>query len=157
MPAYSLAPKDYTCPFCLIAQTGSDGNETREDTIVFKDKLVTAFMSSHWFPGVEGPVLVVPNTHYENVFDTPDDVLTHIALVAKKIAEAIMETYGCGGVSFRQHNLAGNQSVWHYHYHVIPRNEGDNLYQNHDKKYFVDYKKRLSYAVKLKKYLSKTL
>ncbi|MDN3240096.1 HIT family protein [Glycomyces tritici] len=39
------------------------------------------------------------------------------------------ETYGCDGVSTRQHNEpAGNQDVWHLHVHVFPRYEGDRLY-----------------------------
>lgn len=36
--------------------------------------------------------------------------------------------YGCDGVSTRQHNEpAGDQDVWHYHLHVVPRWHGDAL------------------------------
>lgn len=42
---------------------------------------------------------------------------------------AMKNTYGCNGVSPRQHNEpAGNQDVLHYHLHVYPRYENDNLY-----------------------------
>ena len=39
------------------------------------------------------------------------------------------DAYGCDGVSTAQHNEPdGNQDVWHYHTHVFPRYQGDNLY-----------------------------
>jgi histidine triad (HIT) family protein len=37
--------------------------------------------------------------------------------------------FGCDGISTRQHNEPGAmQEVWHYHLHVFPRWEGDDLY-----------------------------
>jgi diadenosine tetraphosphate (Ap4A) HIT family hydrolase len=37
---------------------------------------------------------------------------------------------GADGTSTRQHNEpAGNQDVWHYHEHVFPRYDGDELYR----------------------------
>lgn len=47
----------------------------------------------------------------------------------RKIAIALKEVYKCDGVSSRQHNEpCGNQDVWHYHLHVLPRYKDDNLY-----------------------------
>jgi histidine triad (HIT) family protein len=40
-----------------------------------------------------------------------------------------METYRCEGISTRQHNgPAGNQDAFHYHLHVFPRNDRNDLY-----------------------------
>jgi len=39
------------------------------------------------------------------------------------------QAWKCDGVSTRQHNEpAGNQDVWHYHMHVFPRWDNDDLY-----------------------------
>ena len=49
--------------------------------------------------------------------------------VVREMAIAIRHTYDCGGVSTRQHNEpAGYQDAWHYHVHVFPRYDGDELY-----------------------------
>jgi len=55
----------------------------------------------------------------------------------------------------RQHNEPdGGQDVWHFHVHVFPRYKDDKLYQNHDKKRYVDKKDRQQYVNKLKEFLS---
>jgi histidine triad (HIT) family protein len=37
--------------------------------------------------------------------------------------------FECDGISTRQHNEPGGmQEVWHFHLHVFPRWEGDDLY-----------------------------
>lgn len=150
---YSRAPVDYICPFCSLVERGEDEFGDRKDDIVFSDEFLTAFVSSHWWPNVNGAVLVIPNKHYENIFDISDEYYVKVQLFAKHLAPIMMKAYSCKGISTRQHNIAGNQSVWHYHLQVLPRYDDDRLYQNHDKKYFVEQKLRKEYADKIKKYL----
>ncbi len=51
--------------------------------------------------------------------------------MAKHVAIALKAVHHCDGVSTRQHNEpAGNQEVWHYHLHVFPRFDGDQLYSS---------------------------
>ena len=76
--------------------------------------------------------LIIPNQHFENIYDLPASLAGEIHRVARDIALALKATYACDGVSTRQHNeLAGNQHVWHYHLHVFPRYGNDNLYFTH--------------------------
>ena len=66
---------------------------------------------------------------------------------------AMKETYGCDGTSLRQHNEpAGNQVIFHFHLHVFPRWEGDNLYANHENNRSVSVDERAPYAEKLRAY-----
>ena len=52
-------------------------------------------------------------------------------LTAKKIASAIQETLGPDGINLVQCNGPGAaQSVLHFHMHVLPRREGDELKLN---------------------------
>lgn len=125
---YNHAPDDYDCPFCRLA-TGLDTDRSGQDDVVFRDGDVTAFISLHWRPNNPGHALVVPNGHFENVYDLPPELGTPMQRVVRNVALAMKQAYGCDGVSTVQHNEPhGNQDVWHYHVHVFPRYENDNLY-----------------------------
>lgn len=124
----SHAPIDYDCPFCRIATGGRSRNTTKDD-VVFRDDLVTAFLASKNWPNNRGHVLVIPNEHFENVYDLPPELGTPLQAAIKRIAMAMKVAYGCHGISTRQHNEPdGNQDVWHYHIHVYPRYKRDMLY-----------------------------
>jgi histidine triad (HIT) family protein len=127
---YNHAPENYKCPFCLLIQGIKDENVCSvQSDIVYNDDVVTAFISSHQSPNNHGNVIVVPNEHYENIFDLPLRYAQDIHKVAKRLAIAMKIIYSCDGVSTRQHNEpAGNQDVWHYHLHVTPRYKNDNFY-----------------------------
>lgn len=91
--------------------------------------MVTAFIACDWWPKNPGHVLVVPNRHYENIYDLPIEEGGRIHQVVQEVALAMKRAYGCDGISTRQHNEpAGNQDVWHYHVHVFPRYGDDDLY-----------------------------
>jgi len=57
-------------------------------------------------------------------------------------------TYGCNGISTRQHNEPAGNQLWHYHLHVYPRYENDNLYLT--KGYFTEPDERPFYVEKLR-------
>jgi histidine triad (HIT) family protein len=150
----SHQPADYQCPFCrLAAELDNDGNWSKQTDVIWHDRLVTAFINVAFWPANAGPVLVIPNEHYENVYSVPDEVLAAVQVVGKRIALAMKVAYGCDGTSFRQHNEpAGNQDVWHYHLHVFPRYHGDELYRR--KKRPTTPAERAPYAEKLRSALS---
>lgn len=124
----SHAPEGYDCPFCRLAGGGATSRSDQDD-VVYRDGHVTAFIAASWWPNNPGHVLVIPNAHYENVYELPPALGTPIQRAVRDIALAMKATYGCDGVSTRQHNEPhGNQDVWHYHVHVFPRFAGDGLY-----------------------------
>jgi len=127
----SYAPPGYDCPFCRIAG-GSFGGAVLggAEADVLRTPDVTAFVGSHWWPRNEGSVIVIPNPHYESIFDLPAEAAAQIHTVARRVAVAMTSVYRCEGVSTRQHNgPRGGQAVWHYHLHVLPRWRGDRLYE----------------------------
>ena len=127
---YNHAPNDYVCPFCLLLKGIENELVYSVSTDVFcRNEAVTAFICSHQWPNNPGHALVIPNQHYENIYDLPREMSGEIHQFAQQIALAMKEIYGCDGVSTRQHNEPdGNQDVWHYHLHIFPRYAGDNLY-----------------------------
>jgi histidine triad (HIT) family protein len=143
----SHAPQDYVCPFCRNLREGR--GDFPVEIIAAYDE-VTVKLNPKWWVRNKGAVLVIPNEHYENVYDLPIDLGTPIQRAVRDAAFAMKSAFGCDGVSTRQHNEpAGNQDVWHYHVHVFPRYEGDNLYATREV-YWPDAEEMRAYADRLR-------
>ena len=151
---YNHAPDDYTCPFCLLTR-GIDASKSahvlsrKTDIVYHDDEEVTALIASHQWPNNHGHVLLIPNAHYENIYDLPLYLATRIHELARALALAMKAAYGCDGTSTRQHNEpAGNQDVWHYHLHLFPRYPRDALYTS--RRALMPAGKRAAYAARLR-------
>ncbi len=147
---FSHAPPGYECPFCRIVRGIEDEHVlSRRSDVVYHDDTLTAFISSGQWPRNQGHVLIVPNAHFENVFDLPESFGEPIQRLTRRIALAMKAEYGCTGVSTRQHNEPdGGQDVWHYHVHVFPRYPGDGLYTSSHEPMSVE--QRAGFAVRLR-------
>jgi histidine triad (HIT) family protein len=144
------APDDYDCSFCRVAG-GGGGPLTQQAHVVLHTPEMTAFVASHWWPNNPGHVLVIPNTHVENLYEFPSALGGPLLDVTRHVALALKAVYGCDGVSTRQHNEpAGNQDVWHFHQHVFPRWTGDDLYVRHREKALAPDGERLERAAALR-------
>lgn len=151
---YNHKNMDEPCSFCAFA-SGEETEFNKKSDIVSEDINTIAFISPKWWVNNPGHVIVIPKQHYENIYDIPDELLAAVHVKAKKIAIAFKEIYKCDGTSIRQHNEpAGSQDMWHFHVHVFPRYENDELYQRHNEKKFVSVEERKPYAEKLKAYFS---
>ena len=149
---YNHAPPNYICPFCLIVN-GIENEHvyTKQDDIIYKDEFITAFISAGWWKNNKGHVIIIPNNHFENIYDLPNNISAKIHAFEKKVAIALKKVYMCDGVSSRQHNEPrGSQDVWHFHLHVFPRYRNDMLYQTDPE--MSHPSERLEYAEKLRRY-----
>lgn len=152
---YNHAPEGYDCPFCRLVR-GDVTSASSQADVVYRDDDVTAFIAAGWWRNNPGHVLVVPNVHYENIYDLPPELAAPIQRITRDIALAFKETYGCDGVSTRQHNEpAGGQDVWHYHQHVFPRYRRDHLYLHRRRR--TEPEDRLPYAAKLRQFLARDM
>ena len=88
---------------------------------VFEDGDVLAFMDV--FPQSEGHVLIISKTSTaRTLLEVEPEVLTRLAAATQSVAQAVVKALGCDGVSIMQFNgEAGGQTVFHLHFHVIPR------------------------------------
>jgi histidine triad (HIT) family protein len=148
---YNHAPENYNCPFCrLMEGIKNEHVHSIASDIIFHDDAVTAFIGSHQWPNNHGNVIVIPNEHFENIYDLPLRYAQDIHRMAKRLAIAMKTVYACDGISTRQHNEpAGSQDVWHYHLHVTPRYENDNYYAT--QREFMPIPEREKHAEALKK------
>jgi histidine triad (HIT) family protein len=152
---YQHAPPDYDCPFCaIVAGLDAPLPHAQRSDVVLRAGGATAFISSRWWPNNAGHVLVVPDTHVENLYVLAPALATAVHEVARRVAIAMKHVYCCDGTSTRQHNEpAGDQEVWHYHLHVFPRYEGDRLYTLDGS--FTTPEQRAPYATRLRNYLNR--
>ena len=79
-------------------------------------------------PAAKGHALILPKQHYANMFEIDDEVLAKAAKLAKKVITHEKEVLGCDGYNVLQNNgEAAGQTVFHFHMHLIPRYEGDQV------------------------------
>lgn len=93
---------------------------------VYEDENTYAFMDV--MPQAPGHVLVVPKVASRNLLDADPATLATLIPVVQKIALATQEAFEADGIYIAQFNeAAAGQTVFHLHFHIIPRNEGAGL------------------------------
>lgn len=74
----------------------------------------------------KGHTLLVPKKPSANIFETDEETMKHIGVALPKVANAIKKAFHPDGLNIIQNNGEyANQSVFHIHFHLIPRYEND--------------------------------
>ena len=90
---------------------------------VFEDGKTLAFLDV--MPQADGHVLVVPKEPAENIFDLSPEGAAALIATTQKVARAVRKGLAVPGVMLAQLNgAAAGQSVFHVHFHIIPRRGG---------------------------------
>jgi histidine triad (HIT) family protein len=93
---------------------------------VYEDADALVFMDV--MPQSPGHALVLPKAQSRNLLDADPAVLAKIIPLVQKVAGAAKSAFNADGISIAQFNEpAGGQTVFHLHFHVIPRYEGKPL------------------------------
>jgi len=96
-------------------------------TKVYEDEVVLAFLDIG--PLSDGHTLLIPKKHYENLHDCPAELLGSVCSRLGKIAKAVAIGMNSEGYNLLCNNgSAAGQIVKHLHFHIIPRNTGDGLF-----------------------------
>ncbi len=108
------------CIFCDII------NGKAKSYKIYENKSTLAFLDI--YPISYGHILVIPKKHYENIYSMDNEILTEVIKTVKTVTELLKEKLGINDVNIINSNgRIANQTVFHYHMHVIPRRENDNL------------------------------
>jgi len=90
---------------------------------VYEDDDVLSFMDV--FPQSKGHVLVIPKSPARNLLDADAAILTPLIVRTQSIALAVEKALQPDGIVITQFNGApAGQTVFHLHFHIIPRYEG---------------------------------
>lgn len=94
---------------------------------VYEDEDVLAFMDL--FPQAKGHLLVVPkNVKARNFLELPPARVASLSAAVQKLAIATEKALKPDGVVVTQFNGApAGQTIFHLHFHIIPRYEGVKL------------------------------
>ncbi|MDR2822120.1 MAG: HIT domain-containing protein [Acholeplasmatales bacterium] len=75
-----------------------------------------------------GHTLVIPKKCYKDITELPEEVASELFMVATKIAKSIFLSLKPTGLNILNNNkLSAGQTVFHFHLHLIPRYENDNI------------------------------
>ena len=118
------------CIFCKILK----GEIPKKS--IYEDEVIEIIMNIN--PNTNGHLLVIPKEHMVNIFDTPNEVITHSLDVAReKIYPMLKEKLNCEGLTLAQNNELG-QEIKHYHIHLIPRYKDDNADFQYNKEQLIE-------------------
>ena len=94
---------------------------------VYEDEDVLAFLDL--FPQSRGRTLVIPKqAAARNLLEIDADNLCKVTLATQKVARAVAEELAPAGIQIAQFNGApAGQTVFHIHFHIVPRYEGQGL------------------------------
>ncbi len=109
------------CVFCKIISGEYNSSKIYED-----DKVLAILDLSQ---ATFGHTLVMPKAHCENIFDLNEEIAEHLFKVVTKIAKHYKKVIpNLKGINLLNNNgLKAGQTVMHYHMHIIPRYEDDDL------------------------------
>jgi histidine triad (HIT) family protein len=79
-------------------------------------------------PRADGHMLVIPKTSARNMLDATNDQLAACLSTVQIVSHAALSAFDAQGITLQQFNeAAGGQEVFHLHFHVLPRKDGDKL------------------------------
>ena len=108
------------CIFCKIA------NGEIPSATLYEDEDFRVILDLG--PASKGHALILPKAHAANIYEISDDMAAKAMILAKKMATKMTEALKCDGFNIVQNNgEPAGQTVFHFHMHLIPRYEGDQL------------------------------
>ena len=108
------------CIFCKIA------NGEIPSATLYEDEDFRVILDLG--PASKGHALILPKAHAANIYEISDDMAAKEMILAKKMATKMTEALKCDGFNIVQNNgEPAGQTVFHFHMHLIPRYEGDQV------------------------------
>ncbi|MBD8906702.1 HIT family protein [Methylorubrum zatmanii] len=90
---------------------------------VYEDEHSLAFMDV--MPQGEGHTLVIPKAPSRGLLDAQPETLTALIGTVQRVGRAVTKAFAADGLTLFQYNEpAGGQTVFHLHFHLLPRHDG---------------------------------
>ncbi len=127
------------CIFCNII------NRKAKSEIIYQSEKVIAFLDIN--PLTYGHTLVVPKIHCKNLLEIPCDYFSEIMESIQIISKGLVNSFTLEGFNVVSNNgKAAGQSVFHCHFHIIPRFADDGhkvrlnikKYKDNEMKFYAD-------------------
>ena len=106
------------CIFCAIAAGKVHSWK------VFESETTLAFLDAH--PVGLYHTLIIPKAHYSDIFAVAPEVLADTMETVRKVSLLYHEKLGLENLHiFNNSGLLASQSVFHLHFHILPRYPND--------------------------------
>lgn len=130
------------CIFCEIVNRNSPAE------IIFEDEKIIAFLDNK--PFNFGHSLVIPKIHCEDFLSVPEDHLMNLISAVQAVSKAVLKGLDVSGFNIISNNgKTAGQSVFHFHFHIIPRFKSDkHKYRLNLKSYAPGEMKRFAESIK---------
>ncbi|KQQ18009.1 HIT family hydrolase [Methylobacterium sp. Leaf123] len=90
---------------------------------VYEDQHSLAFMDV--MPQGEGHTLVIPKVPSRGLLDAEPQTLAAVIGTVQRVGRAVKAAFKADGLTLFQYNEpAGGQTVFHLHFHLVPRHDG---------------------------------
>ena len=108
------------CIFCKIA------NGEIPSATLYEDEDFRVILDLG--PASKGHALILPKAHAANIYEISDDMAAKAMILAKKMATKMTEALKCDGFNIVENNgEPAGECFFHFHMHLIPRYEGDQV------------------------------
>ena len=112
------------CIFCEIIKGNIPSKKVYED-----DKVLAILDISQI---TKGHTLILPKKHFDNFLDIDDEYTNAVFTAAKKVTKMINNAYKPEGFNIINNcGETAGQSVMHFHVHVVPRYNKEDLVMQH--------------------------
>ena len=109
-----------TCQFCRIAQKDLPAE------ILYEDEWLMAFVPLN--PVSKGHTLLIPKAYIETFLDMEYPLIQHFSVVLKDLSCRLSAENQAAGINLlHASGREAQQSVFHVHFHIVPRYPGDGL------------------------------
>lgn len=109
------------CLFCKIL------NGDLPSYKIYEDDFTYAFLDIS--NDANGHILVIPKNHCKNILDADEKDLAHVVKTIKLISNHLVNECGFDGVNIMNaNNTSAEQTVFHLHFHIIPRKNNDSMH-----------------------------
>lgn len=112
--------RDNNCIFCKIS------NGEIPSAAIYEDEEFKVILDLG--PASKGHALILPKNHFANIYELDEETTAKAFILAKKMANKMTKALECDGFNIVQNNgIAAGQTVFHFHIHLIPRYDNDNV------------------------------
>jgi histidine triad (HIT) family protein len=117
----ALEQQKAQCPFCKIVKGEIPSKKT------FEDEKIIAVLDIN--PLTDGHTLILPKEHYPIMPLIPADEFIHLFITAKNYTACMKKALArTGATIFIANGFAAGQMSAHFLFHIIPREEGDGIF-----------------------------
>lgn len=108
------------CIFCRLVRGELPSSLVHEDAHTMSFMNIVAAHPGH--------ALVIVKPHCKDIYELDDTLAAAVFQATARVAKAVKAATGCDGVTlFQANEVAGGQTVFHFHIHVLPRFHDDKL------------------------------